>query len=103
MKIKNTTAAILAAAAMTAATTTLPVCASTKVWTFVPSSFTQDGTVFAAHVQAGGAGLSAVGLFGRSSCGAHANLRLRVFRDLRDGCGGGFGHGFGFHGGRACW
>lgn len=25
----------------------------------------QDGTVFAAHVQAGGAGLSAVGLFGR--------------------------------------
>ena len=40
--------------------------------------------VSAAVVQAGGAGLSAVGLFGRSSCGAHADLRLRVFRDLRD-------------------
>lgn len=52
-----------------------------------PEAVTEAEAAVAAHVQAGGAGLSAVGLFGRSSCGAHANLRLRVFRDLRDGCG----------------
>ena len=85
MKIKNTTAAILAAAAMTAATTAWAVDAA-------PASVPQITENAQPQV-----GMSAATAAAEEAYGGQT--RLHMSRD----CGFGFGHGFGFHGGRACW
>ena len=88
MKIKNTTAAILAAAAMTAATTAWAVDAA-------PASVPQITENAQPQVGMSAATAAAEAAYG----GQTRSARLHMSRDCCFGCG----HGFGFHGGRACW
>lgn len=91
MKIKNTTAAILAAAAMTAATTAWAVDAAPASVPQITEN-AQTGKVVAADE------------FGIGEGRHMFDGRGYGHRDHdRGDCGFGFGHGFGFHGGRACW
>lgn len=89
MKIKNTAAAILAAAAMTAAATAWAVDAA-------PASVPQ----FTENAQTGK-------IVPADEFGIGEGRRMHDGRGYghrghdRGDCG--FGHGFGFHGGRACW
>lgn len=82
MKIKNT------AAAMTAATTAWAVDAA-------PASVPQITENAQPQVGMSAATAAAEEAYG----GQTRSARLHMSRD----CGFGFGHGFGFHGGRACW
>ena len=98
MKIKNTTAAILAAVAMTAATTAWAVDAA-------PASVPQITENAQPQVGTSAATAAPEEAYG----GQTRSARLHMSREYghrdhdRGDCGFDFGHGFGFHGGRACW
>lgn len=145
MKIKNTTAAILAAAAMTAATTAWAVdAAPASVPQITENAQPQVGTsaATAAAEEAYGGQTRSARLHMSREYGPVLDVRVvkddgtnvHTFVDAQTGkvvaadefgigegrhmhdgreyghrdhdrgdCGFGFGHGFGFHGGRACW
>ena len=96
MKIKNTAAAILAAAAMTAQAVVAAVDAA-------PASVPQITGNAQPQVGMSAATAAAEEAYG----GQTRSARLHDGRGYghrghdRGDCG--FGHGFGFHGGRACW